>query len=178
MEYYKKIQQNWDKEEEQERIKIQLEKKRKIESRKFLSIIKQTKRKAHVYNDPYSIRDEKINKDLIQINNLLGKEKVNKVQLNRKIEEFIEAQDKEEERKLFNQSIVREKEKHERNRIIDKINEENEYVLKEQKINDRFFGEKTVITTSFQTKNSEDRFGEQYDKFKSFKEYVIQKNSK
>ena len=134
-----------------------------------------------MYIDPYSIRDEQINHDLIQINDLLGHEKINKTKINKKIEEYTSEIEKGEEKRMWAVGVKAVQEQLERDKIIEKLNIENSYEMEEdEKLNEkRYFREKTLSSYSKDDlKPGATKKLSGYEMFKLFKEQVLEKNAK
>lgn len=99
-EIYEMKQTQWKLEDIQRENEQLLQKQRKKETRQFLNQIKKRPRFIQQYVDSYSHREEKINKEIVQLHSILGKKFYDKRKLNRKIDEFInELEHKENERR-------------------------------------------------------------------------------
>jgi hypothetical protein len=68
---------------------VRLEKERKKDNKMFMNQIKRRPRAVQLFIDQYSVREQKLNKHIIELNNDLNKQTMDKKKLNKKVEEFI-----------------------------------------------------------------------------------------
>jgi hypothetical protein len=84
-----KFNERLKKEEEKEEIEKDLRRK----NRKLINDIRKRSRYPNLYIDDYSIRDNKINNDIFELNKKIGKKHVNKENLNKIIDKYLELED-------------------------------------------------------------------------------------
>jgi len=98
---YEKKQIQWKIEEVQEGNLEKLEKEKKKETKSFLNQIRRRPRAPQQFIDQYSVREQKTNQNIVEINKILGKQHYDKKKLNKKIDEFIsELEEKEHQEKI------------------------------------------------------------------------------
>ena len=87
-------QNQWKVEDIQQGNLEKLEKEKKKETKLFLNQIRKRPRFAQIFVDQYSLRDENINKNIIEIRKYLGRNLYKKKNLNNKIEKYLQELEK------------------------------------------------------------------------------------
>ena len=83
-------QEQFNEEDVQQGNMEKLEKEKKKETKLFLNQIRRRPRFAQIFVDQYSLRDENVNKNIIEINKHLGRNLYEKKNMNLKIERYLE----------------------------------------------------------------------------------------
>jgi len=157
-----------------------MEKDRKSESRRFLALIKQQRRKAQLFVDPYSIRDETTNRNIIDINKVLSKQSVKKKKINKKIDEYLNELELLQERRVDAKGILESIEKEKKEMYVERINTENDYIMEKHENDNKLFNDKNDKTNNSNKPTNTTKIKssvEEYEKFKTFREKVIYKDS-
>lgn len=92
-ELYQKEKVNFNERLKKEEEKEEIEKDLRRKNRKLINDIRKRSRYPNLYIDDYSIRDNKINKDIFELNKKIGKKHVNKENLNKIIDKYLEIED-------------------------------------------------------------------------------------
>ena len=82
-------QNQWKMEDIQQGNLEKLEKEKKKETKLFLNQIRKRPRFAQIFVDQYSLRDENVNKNIVEISRYLGRNLYEKKNLNTKIEKYL-----------------------------------------------------------------------------------------
>lgn len=182
-EYNKKYEEKkpkWEMEDIQQQNLEKLEKERRKDTKAFLSKIKKRPRYTQQFVDQYSIRDENINKNIMDLNKFLGKQSYDKKKLNKKIDDFFLEMEKKtlEEKEKLNK-IEEEKEVVSPNEEIIQIMKKK--LVSEDDVNVKF-GEKEneivlalVNSTKVNEMSAEEKMKENYKDFLHFKDKVIKR---
>ncbi len=93
-ENYQSKQLQWKVENFQQDNMEKLDKERRKETKMFLNQFKKRPRFAQEFVDSYSLRDNTVNENIIQMNKVLGKHFYDKKRLNKKIDEYLNEIDK------------------------------------------------------------------------------------
>jgi len=93
---YEMKQNQWKMEDVQQGNLEKLEKEKKKETKLFLNQIRKRPRFAQIYVDQYSLRDESVNKNIIEISKFLGRNLYEKKSLNMKIDKYLQELEKDE----------------------------------------------------------------------------------
>ncbi len=173
-------QNQWKVEDVQQGNLEKLEKEKKKETKLFLNQIRKRPRFAQIFVDQYSLRDENVNKNIIEISKYLGRNLYDKKNLNMKIEKYLEEIDKktnimeensfEDENSLNKDQILI----HDiiMKNLAAEVDEDEEYHKmgkneKEEIIN--------LVKSGRKEKGQEEAFNEDFKMFQTFKQDVIKK---
>jgi hypothetical protein len=177
---YDNKQEQWNEEDVQQGNMERLEKEKKKETKLFLNQIKRRPRFAQIFVDQYSLRDENVNKNIIEINKHLGRNLYEKKNMNLKIDKYLDVIDNDnkindedeleeensfEKENLFLQQMMLKKLEFEEesDNIYDKLGiKEKEQILK-------------LVNKGRIEKNKEEIYKENFEMFQNFKQHVIKK---
>ena len=87
---YEAKKDQWKEDDKKIEVEEAVEKERKKDNKRILQQIRKRNRYANLYVDPYSVRNEEVNKNIIELNKELGKNILDKKKLNRRIDDFID----------------------------------------------------------------------------------------
>ena len=156
-----------------------MEKEKKKETKQFLNQIKRRPRFAQIFVDQYSLRDENVNKNIIEINKHLGRNLYEKKNMNLKIDKYLDLMDNEKikeeedfdeensfdkEQLLLQQMMLKNLEfEEEEDGTYDKIGTlEKEQIL-------------SLVNKGRVEKDKDEAFKEDFELFQDFKQHVIKK---
>jgi hypothetical protein len=177
---YDNKQEQWNEEDVQQGNMERLEKEKKKETKLFLNQIKRRPRFAQIFVDQYSLRDENVNKNIIEINKHLGRNLYEKKNMNLKIDKYLDVID--------NNDKIKDEEELDEENSFDKENlflqqmmlKKLEFDEDEDNVYDKLgIKEKEQILELVNKgkieKNKEEIYKENFEMFQNFKQNVIKK---
>lgn len=179
---YEDKQQQWKVEDINQGNLEKLEKEKKKETKFFLNQIRRRPRFAQIFVDQYSLRDENVNKNIIEISKYLGRNLYEKKNMNLKIDKFLEELEKNNQLKGSNP-------------IDDEDSLNKEQILLQQMVLKNFEDEQDeenysklgikekeeilpLLGEVREEKTREQEIKENFEMFKKFKNDVINKETK
>jgi len=177
---YDNKQEQWNEEDVQQGNMEKLEKEKKKETKLFLNQIKRRPRFAQIFVDQYSLRDENVNKNIIEINKHLGRNLYEKKNMNLKIDKYLD--------QINNNDKVKEEDEYDEENSFDK----EQLVLQQMMLKNLEFEEDAdntydrigikekeqileLVKRGRIEKNKDEIFKEDFELFQDFKQHVIKK---
>lgn len=156
-----------------------LEKEKKKETKQFLNQIRRRPRFAQIFVDQYSLRDENVNKNIIEINKHLGRNLYEKKNMNLKIDKYL---DLIENNKLKEEEYLNTENSYDKEQIIlqqmmlKNLEFDEEMENHYNKMGTREKEEILALVKKGRIeKNKEQTFKEDFELFQDFKQHVLKK---
>jgi len=179
---YEMKQNQWKMEDIQQGNLEKLEKEKKKETKLFLNQIRKRPRFAQIFVDQYSLRDENVNKNIIEISKYLGRNLYDKKNLNMKIEKYLQEIEKnsniKEENSMEEENSLNKEQLLIQEMILKNLNAEDDDEKEYEKLG---INEKQEILNLVKSgrieKSQEEIFHEDFNMFQTFKQDVIKKET-